>query len=151
MCAGYRTLDSLYPSSTSRVAPGLRPGGLPGSSDKLTSIKMGNTMNATLGSQPGERPQDMMCTSARGPRTMSVQEQAGINMTFPGRTEYMQRYAPPAQSPVASDFLINPKPNMGIHGRPLGRGLYQSNFTEYQTRYEWPDGERIVKLPWMRK
>ena len=29
----------------------------------------------------------------KGPMTKSIQEQCGINMTFPGKTEYMDRYA----------------------------------------------------------
>ena len=28
----------------------------------------------------------------KGPMTKSIQEQCGINMTFPGKTEYMDRY-----------------------------------------------------------
>jgi len=148
---GYRTLDSLYPRSTTSLAPGTRSGGPPNFSEHVRNVNLLNDMNATLASRPGERNQDMMKSSQRGPRAMSVQEQAGINTTFPGRTEYMQRYASPCSEPTSSDFLINPRPNLQIHGRPLGKARYDPTFTEYQTRYEWPDGEKIVKLPWMRK
>jgi len=120
-------------------------------SDHINSVKFLNGMNATLASRPGEKGQEMMTQTPRGPRAMSVQEQAGINTTFPGRSEYMQRYAAPQDSPRTSDFLINPTPNMNIHGRPLGKASYIPSFTEYQTRYDWPDGEKVVKLPWMRK
>jgi hypothetical protein len=81
---------------------------------------------------------------------LSVQEQAGINTTFPGKSEYMQRYTPAKHKPVASDFLINPTPDLSVHGRPLGKGRYDPNFTEYQTRYEWPSCAKITKLPWLR-
>lgn len=149
--AGYRTIDSLYPRSTTFVAPGTRSGGAPNFSEHMDNVRFLNGMNATLASRPGEKSQEMMTTMARGPRTMSVQEQAGINTTFPGRTEYMLRYSSPSDNPCTSDFLINPVPNMQIHGRPQGKARYEPSFTEYQTRYEWPDGEKIVKLPWMRK
>ncbi|XP_076444468.1 uncharacterized protein LOC143282679 [Babylonia areolata] len=148
---GYRTLDTLYSRSNTFTAPGTRAGAAPNFSEHMHTMRTLNGMNATLASRPGERNQEMMTTTARGPRAMSVQEQAGINTTFPGRTEYMQRYASPADITRCSDFLINPKPNMQIHGRPLGKACYQPSFTEYQTRFDWPDGEKIVKLPWLRK
>ncbi|KAL8593750.1 hypothetical protein ACOMHN_032356 [Nucella lapillus] len=148
---GYRTIDTLYPRSNTFSAPGTRAGGAPNFSEHMDTMRTLNGMNATLAYRPGERNQEMMTTTARGPRTMSVQEQAGINTTFPGRTEYMLRYSSPTDITRCSDFLINPKPNMQIHGRPLGKGKYEPSFTEYQTRFEWPEGERIVKLPWLRK
>ncbi|KAK7107325.1 hypothetical protein V1264_015270 [Littorina saxatilis] len=148
---GYRTIDSLYPRSNSFTAPGTRAGGAPGYSEHVDNVRFLNGMNATLASRPGEKSQEMMSTTARGQRTMTVQEQAGINTTFPGRTEYMQRYGAPKSDCKTNDFLINPRPNMNIHGRPLGKARYDPSFTEYQTRYDWPDGEKIVKLPWMRK
>ncbi|KAK7503275.1 hypothetical protein BaRGS_00005540 [Batillaria attramentaria] len=148
---GYRTIDSLYPRSTTMVAPGTRPGGGPNYNHNVNNLRHLNEMNATLASRPGEKSQEMMTTVGHGPKTMSVQEQAGINTTFPGRTEYMQRYNDPADSTKTSDFTINPKPNLHIFGRTLGKARYDPGFTEYQTRYEWPDGNRIVKLPWLRK
>lgn len=148
---GYRTLDTLYSRSNTFTAPGARAGGGPNFSDHVETMRYLNGMNATLASRPGEKSQEMMTTTARGPRTMSVQEQAGINTTFPGHTEYMQRYSSPTDITRCSDFLINPKPNMELLGRPLGKARYDPSFTEYQTRFEWPEGERIVKLPWLRK
>lgn len=148
---GYRTIDSLYPRSTTALAPGTRSGGAPNHSHNVDNLRHLNYMNATLASRPGEKSQEMMSTAPHGPRTMSVQEQAGINTTFPGRTEYMIRYNNPADSQKSSDFVINPKPNLHIFGRPLGQARYEPGFTEYQTRYDWPDGEKICKLPWLRK
>lgn len=149
---GYRTLDSLYPRSTTYSAPGIRTGGAPNYSEHLDNMRLLNNLNGALASRPGGHMQDRMSTTElRGPHTVSVQEQAGINTTFPGRTEYMQRYSDKKHESATSDFLINPKPDLGIYGRPLGQSRFDPKITEYQTRYEWPDGERIVKIPWMRK
>lgn len=81
----------------------------------------------------------------------SIQEQCGINMTFPGHTEYTQRYSKPITAQSTPDYLINPRPEFSVYGRPLARILYEKSNTEYQTRYEWPDGSKITKLPWLRK
>lgn len=151
VATGYRTIDSLYPRSTTMIAPGTRAGGAPFESHNINNLRQLNYMNATLASRPGEKSQDMMTTVGHGPKTTSVQEQAGINTTFPGRTEYMLRYNTQRDTAKSSDFIINPKPNLHIFGRPLGKAHYEPGFTEYQTRYDWPDGERIVKLPWLRK
>lgn len=86
-----------------------------------------------------------------GGLTKSIQEQCGINTTFPGRTEYMQRYTRPNLSEKTSPFTINPSPDFYIHGRPLDKHGYIKKETEYQGRYAWPDGNKLVKLPWLRK
>lgn len=90
-------------------------------------------------------------SATKGPVTLSVQEQAGINTTFPGRTEYMHKYQTPPMDIPTSDFNINPKPNFLLHGRPLGETTYERHSTEYQTRYEFPDSNKIVRMPWLRK
>ena len=113
----------------------------------MSDMKTANAINATLNSQ---RTGDIT-TQPRGPRNLSVQEQAGINTTFPGKPEYMTRYKAPPHDIKTSHFIINPTPDFMLHGRPLGLTTYTPSFTEYQTRYEWPDGNKIVKLPWRRK
>ena len=80
----------------------------------------------------------------------SIQERCGINMTFPGVTEYKKRYSQSLDTPN-KDYLINPSPNFGYIGRPMGIYEPVASFTEYQNRFEWPDGTRIVKLPWLRQ
>ena len=114
---------------------------------QLTALKSANAANAigvSTSHQPGFVPMP------RGHKNLSIQEQAGINTTFPGKTEYMTRYKSPITNLKTSDFIVNPTPNFLLHGRPLGLTTYTPSFTEYQTRYEWPDGNKIVKLPWRR-
>jgi len=137
---GYQTIDSIYPRSNTMIADDIATS----RSQPLQSLKTANTFNA------GVTRSANFLSSARGHKNLCVQEQAGINMTFPGRTEYMTRYKSPPMDIETSHFTINPTPNFKLHGRPLGLTGYDSNSTEYQVRYEWPDGNRIVKLPWRR-
>ncbi|KAK3610792.1 hypothetical protein CHS0354_021164 [Potamilus streckersoni] len=139
---GYQTVDSLFPRSTTMYVdnPAAR-------SHKLHELKTANALNA----MSRDDSHVDKTSRASGPRALSIQEQAGINTTFPGNTEYMTRYAWPKSDMKASRFTINPTPDFTLHGRPLGLTTYEPSFTEYQSRYEWPDGNRIVKLPWLRK
>lgn len=139
---GYQTIDTLFPHSRT-----MYPENFAGRSQALSDLKTANAMNATFSTaKAGD-----IVSQARGPRNLSVQEQAGINTTFPGKTEYMTRYKVPPSDIKTSHFTINPTPDFKLHGRPLGLTTYTPSFTEYQTRYEWPDGNKIVKLPWRRK
>lgn len=139
---GYQTIDTLFPRSRT-----MYPENFAAKSLALSDLKTANAMNATLSSgKVGD-----ITTQACGPNNLSVQEQAGINTTFPGRTEYMTRYKLPPYNVKTSHFTINPTPDFKLHGRPLGLTTYTPSFTEYQVRYEWPDGNKIVKLPWRRK
>lgn len=138
---GYQTIDSLFPRSQTMYAEDFAA-----RSQGLANLKTANAMNALSSSNAGN-----VTTQARGPTNLSVQEQAGINTTFPGRTEYMTRYKLPPHDIKTSHFMINPTPDFKLHGRPLGLTTYTPSFTEYQVRYEWPDGNKIVKLPWRRK
>ncbi len=61
------------------------------------------------------------------------------------------RYEQPRLDGHTSEFKVNPTPNFGIHGRPLDQQGYITKETEYQGRYDWPDGTKIVKLPWLQK
>jgi hypothetical protein len=90
---------------------------------------------------------------ARNPcvKPLSIEEQVGINMTFPGTTEYIDRYVAPRRDGPTIDYVINPTPDYRIRGRPMGHQRYMCTESEYQHRYMWPDGERIMKFPWMRK
>lgn len=81
----------------------------------------------------------------------SVQEACGINMTFPGKSESRTRYTRPPPDQKTSPFIINPATDYYIYGRPLAKLQSEASFTEYQTRYEWPDSGKIMKLPWLRK
>ena len=150
MVTGYRTIDSLYPSSDNTYnAPGEKVGGMPGRSEHINQLKLRNNLNIHENNHhpdTGLRPM----TSEQAADGLLAAECAGINTTFPGLSEYSSRYTAPRQSSRVTDLTINPTPNMGIHGRPLGQALYQPSFTEYDMRYDWPDGEKIVRLPWIR-
>jgi len=83
--------------------------------------------------------------------TKSIQEQCGINTVFPGRTEYMRRYGPPDLSGNVSGFVINPSPNFYKHGRNLMHLHPPRSQSEHQARFTWPSGDRIPRMPWLRK
>ena len=59
---------------------------------------------------------------------------AGINLTFPGQTEFMDRYKKPDDLPY-SPFQINPQPDFTLPGRPLARLVPDSFQSEYTRRY----------------
>lgn len=140
--AGYQTIDSLYPrSNTFYVDP---------SATHNSGLQALKSMNAYNASTKDDSNIGRM-SATKGPVALSVQEQAGINTTFPGRTEYMHKYQTPPMDIPTSDFNINPKPNFLLHGRPLGETTYERHSTEYQTRYEFPDSNKIVRMPWLRK
>ncbi len=61
-------------------------------------------------------------------------QKAGINLTFPGQTEFMDRYKKPEEIPY-SPFVINPQPNFSLTGRPLARLVPDSFNSEYTRRY----------------
>lgn len=136
---GYQTIDSLYPRSNTMFVDDAAS-----RSQALANLKASNALNASTANMQA------FVAMPRGHKNLSVQEQAGINTTYPGKTEYMTRYKSPPQDVKTSHFIVNPTPNFMLHGRPLGLTTYLPSFTEYQTRYEWPDGNKIVKLPWRR-
>ncbi|KAH3735917.1 hypothetical protein DPMN_042478 [Dreissena polymorpha] len=139
LTTGYQTVDSIFPRSRTMFAEGTA-----GRSQALSNLKASNALNATATDNQG------FTAMPRGHKNLSVQEQAGINTTYPGKTEYMTRYKSPPTDVKTSHFIVNPTPNFMLHGRPLGLTTYSPSFTEYQTRYEWPDSNKIVKLPWRR-
>ncbi|KAL5009507.1 hypothetical protein ScPMuIL_011812 [Solemya velum] len=139
---GYQTVDSVYPKTRTSLSEKPLP-----FSQKLETLKAMNDMNA---SQSGGSNMGYMDMS-RGPHLASVQEQAGINTTYPGITEYKKRYTRPPMDIPTSHFTINPTPDLMLNERPLGLESFESSFTEYQTRYEWPDGNKIERHPWLRK
>ena len=91
--------------------------------------------------------------AARNPciKPLSIEEQCGINLTYPGTTEYTDRYVAPPRDKPTTDFIINPVADYRIDGRPMARQRFLCTETEYEVRYEWPDGERLMKFPWLRK
>lgn len=108
--------------------------------------------SAPVGKSQGGAGEELLNSSfTRQPGVeRSIQERCGIITKFPGHTEYMDRYSSPAHDQTKG-FIVNPRPDYLIHGRPLAtRSQFASN-TEYQTRYEFPDSRKIVKLPWVRK
>jgi hypothetical protein len=58
---------------------------------------------------------------------------AGINLTYPGETEFQDRYRKPEQSHY-SPFTINPQPDFTLTGRPLARLIPDSFNSEYTRR-----------------
>ncbi|KAK3098306.1 hypothetical protein FSP39_018209 [Pinctada imbricata] len=142
---GYQTIDSLYPRSNSMYVDRLAT-----KTQGLELLKSMNNTNA-LPRDDLHIQSNMAAVQPRGLKNMSVQEQAGINMNFPGRTEYMHKYTEPPMDIPTSDFNINPEPNFKLHGRPLDTTKLYPSITEYQSRYEFPDSDKIVRLPWLRK
>ncbi|OWF51674.1 uncharacterized protein LOC110448810 isoform X2 [Mizuhopecten yessoensis] len=138
---GYRTIDTLYPFSNNAYQDQSSS-----YSQKLLELKAQNAYNANSSGL-----QRSKMTSPHSMQTLSVQEQAGINTTFPGRTEYMTKYGRPPMDIPTSPFNINPTPDFTLHQRPLGQTTYDPSNTEYQVRYDWPDSEKIVRMPWLRK
>ena len=59
---------------------------------------------------------------------------AGINLTFPGETEFMDRYKKPEELQY-SPFIINPQPDFTLPGRPSARLIPDPFNTEYTRRY----------------
>jgi len=59
---------------------------------------------------------------------------AGINLNFPGKTEFMDRYKKP-EAFLSSPFIINPQPDFTLPGRPLTRVIPDSFNSEYTRRY----------------
>jgi hypothetical protein len=58
---------------------------------------------------------------------------AGINLNFPGRTEFMDRYKKPEEL-AYSPFTINPQPDFTLTGRPLARLVPDAFNSEYTRR-----------------
>ncbi|CAF0880755.1 unnamed protein product [Adineta ricciae] len=74
---------------------------------------------------------------------------AGINLTFPGKTEFMDRYKKP--EPLScSPFTINPQPDFTLPGRPLVRVIPDTFNTEYTRSYVFPDSSKLERFPWLR-
>lgn len=94
------------------------------------------------------RPQTT--TAIERPPQRSIQEQCGINMVYPGESEYMKRYKAPKKFRLG-DHQINPTPDFTKYGRPLAAKVYTPASSEYQFRYTYPDGNLIKKLPWLRQ
>ena len=121
-------------------------------SQRAAALNKSSIESTVAQSQPAVyRPHTVPTMMSRPLPTKSIQEACGINTTYPGRTEYMTRYKRPTLNKATSDFIINPIPDYLIYGRPIAKMVYEPGSTEYQNRYEWPDGRKIIKLPWLRK
>ncbi|XP_041361743.1 uncharacterized protein LOC121377723 [Gigantopelta aegis] len=144
---GYRTIDSLYPRRTV-----LQRRGDPCYSRTIDDVKTINLMNSQSWSPNGGGTGNGSLMRNDPTLAKTPQEMAGINMVFPGKTEYMLRYNRPLTDMPTCDFTVNPKPDYSLYGRTLGKPDPDCpKTTEYQVRYEWPDGRRLVKFPWLRK
>ncbi|KAK2151879.1 hypothetical protein LSH36_347g00009 [Paralvinella palmiformis] len=147
---GYSWLDNQNKNPFNNS---LNVGWKPGSTVPSRHSYSGPAMRGSL-SAPASRPHGQVDVNANPNMThttRSIQEQCGINTNFPGHTEYMDRYVHPPKDQATPAYIVNPLPDYGIHGRPLGQPKFERMGTEYQTRYEWPDGNKIVKLPWLRE
>jgi hypothetical protein len=92
------------------------------------------------------------CPSQEGKdsyKNRSIQLQCGINTTFPGLTEYLDRFRKPKHHKGAH-YKINPLPEYNIDGRVVAKPLYNLNRSEYKTLFPFPDGELIAQFPWRR-
>lgn len=155
---GYSWLDTRTKNPHGTMAD---PGWVPGNYSSAfarqvySEAKLRDVASAPVGAYPTQGDADLTGHPTYGSLkknlpSRSIQERCGINMTFPGITEYKKRYSQSLDTPC-KDYLINPSPNFAYVGRPMGIYEPTPNFTEYQTRFEWPDGTRIVKLPWLRQ
>uniref|UniRef100_A0A0B6Y2D4 Uncharacterized protein n=1 Tax=Arion vulgaris TaxID=1028688 RepID=A0A0B6Y2D4_9EUPU len=143
---GYRTIDSLYPKSTAPMS-----GGIPVGSSVMDEVQTLNTLNACdLYEKMNQFNRSIPVARKLPYENMSVQEQAGIKTKFPSQSEYTLRFKTPDRDGPVSDFKINPAPDFSVYGRPIESTCYMPSFTEYQSRYEWPDASKIMKTPWLR-
>ena len=76
--------------------------------------------------------------------------EAGINIDFPGSTEHKDRYKTPSRGNFAG-FTINPQPDLTLLDRRFEKFSYEPSFTEYQSKYTFPDANAIDKFPWIKK
>ncbi|XP_059145872.1 uncharacterized protein LOC131933028 [Physella acuta] len=142
---GYRTIDSLYPKTSAPL-----DGGYPRYSSVMDEVKSLNAFNACEQYSKIDMCANKIPSPKQPYELNSVQEQAGINTTYPGKTEYMLRFTKPDTNAATSDFKINPCPDFSIYGRPIQSNVFSPSITEYQCRYEWPNSDKIVKLPWLK-
>ncbi|ESO84905.1 hypothetical protein LOTGIDRAFT_235976 [Lottia gigantea] len=144
---GYRTIDSLYPRSTTMIKPGVTA--QPSFTQTLSDIKTINSLNAMDQTKTKEMKSQQLLTASLT-NTKSAAERAGINVIFPGTTLYSDEYIPPNLNLPTSHFVINPRPNFVVDGRTLGRSeILPPTSSEYQSRYAWPQGSQMRKLPWL--
>jgi hypothetical protein len=80
-------------------------------------------------------------------------KEAGIELTFPcGGTEYTSKYVnPKTQNNSYKNLILNPQPDLTRFNRPFSSlNVDYPNRTEYMSRYEYPDYNKIDKFPWIK-
>jgi hypothetical protein len=77
----------------------------------------------------------------------------GIFAKYPDRSEYSYTYTKPKETEYISSFTINPQPNMKMFGRVFAAAgsVPEPRFTEYQIKFQVPDGSTLERLPWLKK
>lgn len=63
----------------------------------------------------------------------------------------MTRFKPSTLEVKNVPFTINPVPNTNVHGRPQMQMQWEPRYTENQHSYQYPDGRKIPKLPWIKQ
>ncbi|KAK6171268.1 hypothetical protein SNE40_019493 [Patella caerulea] len=145
---GYRTIDSLYPAATTQIKP--KVSAEPCFSSSFNEVKAVNTLNATDLVRTQELATQRQQEAWTQQPERSAAERAGINVIFPGTTLYSDEYVAPNLDMPTSHFVINPLPNFMVNGRPVGRAkILPTTNSEYQSRYEWPQGRKSTRLPWL--
>ena len=79
----------------------------------------------------------------------SPAEEAGINIIYPGTTEYCDRYVTPVPNPNPSPFTINPSVDFEKQfGRKVAVDPWNIPESEYEFSYKYPTDECDKRLPW---
>lgn len=76
--------------------------------------------------------------------------EAGINLNFPGISEQKYRYTKPVK-PEYKNFVLNPQPDYSRFDRPFTIAACYPISTEYSSRYQYPDANKIDKFPWIKQ
>jgi hypothetical protein len=76
--------------------------------------------------------------------------EAGINLNFPGISEQKYRYTKPFK-PEYKNFVLNPQPDYAKFDRPFTIAACYPINTEYSSRYQYPDSNKIDKFPWIKQ
>ena len=76
--------------------------------------------------------------------------EAGINVSFPGISEQKYRYQRPVK-PEYKNFVVNPQPDLARFDRPFTIAACYPLSTEYGSKFEYPNANKIDKFPWIKQ
>jgi hypothetical protein len=127
----------------------------------IESNKNHNTSNKTLsknGAKNVDRSKSTIESTKIIPFTNKQQKddwrkhaiEAGINLNFPGISEQKYRYTKPIK-PEYKNFVLNPQPDYKRFDRPITMAACYPISTEYTSRYQYPDSNKIDKFPWIKQ